>query len=238
MIELDIPVIVALDFPDAASALALVTQLDPAQCRLKVGKELFTSAGPQMVRSLVARGYSVFLDLKFHDIPTTVAGACRVAADLGCWMMNVHAAGGAAMLSAARAALGDAPDRPLLIAVTVLTSIDETTLHAVGVAGSVAAQVARLAALTADAGLDGVVCSPLELGLLRAQRGAAFTLVTPGVRAAASGVDDQVRVATPAAAIAAGASYLVVGRPVTQARDPQAALASINAEIAAVRSRP
>ncbi len=238
MIELDIPVIVALDFPDAASALALVTQLDPAQCRLKVGKELFTSAGPQMVRSLVARGYSVFLDLKFHDIPTTVAGACRVAADLGCWMMNVHAAGGAAMLSAARATLGDAPDRPLLIAVTVLTSIDETTLHAVGVAGSVAAQVARLAALTADAGLDGVVCSPLELGLLRAQRGAAFTLVTPGVRAAASGVDDQVRVATPAAAIAAGASYLVVGRPVTQARDPQAALASINAEIAAVRSRP
>lgn len=238
MIELDIPVIVALDFPDAASALALVTQLDPAQCRLKVGKELFTSAGPQMVRSLVARGFSVFLDLKFHDIPTTVAGACRVAADLGCWMMNVHAAGGAAMLSAARAALGDAPDRPLLIAVTVLTSIDAATLHAVGVAGSVADQVARLAALTADAGLDGVVCSPLEVGVLRAQRGAAFTLVTPGVRAAASGLDDQVRVATPAAAVAAGASYLVVGRPVTQARDPQAALASINAEIAAVRSRP
>ena len=238
MTELDIPLIVALDFPDASSALALVTQLDPAQCRLKIGKELFTSAGPQMVRSLVARGFSVFLDLKFHDIPTTVAGACRVAADLGCWMVNVHASGGAAMLSAARAALGDAPDRPLLIAVTVLTSIDEAILHTVGVAGSVAEQVARLAALSADAGLDGVVCSPLEVGVLRAQRGAAFTLVTPGVRPAASGLDDQVRVATPAAAIAAGASYLVVGRPVTQARDPKAALATINAEIAAVRRRP
>ena len=235
MTELDIPLIVALDFPDAASALALVTQLDPALCRLKVGKELFTSAGPQMVRSLVARGYSVFLDLKFHDIPNTVAGACRVAADLGCWMMNVHAAGGAAMLSAARAALGDAPDRPLLIAVTVLTSFDAATLHTVGVAGSVADQVARLAALSADAGLDGVVCSALEVGVLRAQRGAAFKLVTPGVRPAASGLDDQVRVATPAAAIAAGASYLVVGRPVTQAPDPQAALAAINAEIAAAR---
>ena len=235
MTDQDKPLIVALDYSDAGAALALAEQLDPTQCRVKVGKELFTSAGPQVVRELVKRGFSVFLDLKFHDIPNTVAGACRAASELGVWMMNVHAAGGGAMLSAARAALGDSNDRPLLIAVTVLTSIDEATLHSVGVSGSIAAQVARLAALTENAGLDGVVCSPLEIGVLRAERGASFKLITPGVRPAASGVDDQVRVATPGAAISAGASYLVVGRPVTQAPDPLAALAAINAEIAAAR---
>ena len=235
MTDLDKPLIVALDFADARAALALAERLDPAQCRLKVGKELFTSAGPAVVRELVARGFAVFLDLKFHDIPNTVAGACRAAADLGVWMMNVHAVGGEAMLRAARSALGDDQDRPLLIAVTVLTSIDETTLHAVGVAGSIAAQVARLAALTEHAGLDGVVCSPLEIALLRTERGASFKLITPGVRPAASAADDQVRVATPGAAISAGASYLVVGRPVTQASDPLAALAAINAEISAAR---
>jgi len=235
MTDLDKPLIVALDYADAATALALADRLDPTQCRVKVGKELFTSAGPQVVRELVARDFAVFLDLKFHDIPNTVAGACRAAADLGCWMMNVHAAGGPAMLSAARAALGQDAGRPLLIAVTVLTSIDEATLHAVGVAGSIAEQVARLAALTEQAGLDGVVCSPLEIGVLRAARGPSFKLVTPGVRPAASSQDDQVRVATPGAAISAGASYLVVGRPVTQAADPLAALAAINAEIQAAR---
>ncbi len=235
MTDLDKPLIVALDYADAAAALALAERLDPAQCRVKVGKELFTSAGPQVVRDLVKRGFSVFLDLKFHDIPNTVVGACRAAADLGCWMMNVHAAGGGAMLSAARAALGDALERPLLIAVTVLTSIDEPTLHSVGVVGSIADQVARLAALTADAGLDGVVCSPLEIGVLRAQRGLAFKLITPGVRPASRAQDDQLRVATPGAAISAGASYLVVGRPVTQAADPLAALVAINAEIDAAR---
>ena len=235
MTDLDKPLIVALDFADARAALALAERLDPAQCRLKVGKELFTSAGPAVVRELVARGFAVFLDLKFHDSPNTVAGACRAAADLGVWMMNVHAVGGEAMLRAARSALGDDQDRPLLIAVTVLTSIDETTLHAVGVAGSIAAQVARLATLTEHAGLDGVVCSPLEIALLRAERGASFKLITPGVRPAASAADDQVRVATPGAAISAGASYLVVGRPVTQAGDPLAALAAINAEISAAR---
>ena len=233
MTDINTPLIVALDFADTARALALAERLDASQCRLKVGKELFTRAGPSIVRALVTRGFSVFLDLKFHDIPNTVAGACRAAADLGCWMLNVHASGGAAMLTAARAALGDGSQRPLLVAVTVLTSLDAPALHGVGVAGSVADQVARLAALSADAGLDGVVCSPLELEMLRAQRGAAFTLVTPGVRPAASGTDDQVRVATPAAAMAAGASYLVVGRPITQARDPAAALRIINAEIAA-----
>ena len=237
MTETENPLIVALDFSNAASALALADRLDPGLCRVKVGKELFTSAGPQIVRALVTRGFAVFLDLKFHDIPNTVAGACRAAADLGCWMINVHAAGGAAMLSAARSALGDAAERPMLIAVTVLTSTDEAGLHAVGVAGSIADQVARLAALSAAAGLDGVVCSPLEIGLLREQRGAAFKLVTPGVRPTASGLDDQVRVATPSAAIAAGAHYLVVGRPVTQAPDPLAALAAINAEIAEARGQ-
>lgn len=235
MTDLDQPLIVALDYANAHAALTLAERLDPAQCRVKVGKELFTSAGPQVVRELVQRGFSVFLDLKFHDIPNTVAGACRAAADLGCWMMNVHAAGGGAMLSAARAALDDGPQRPLLIAVTVLTSVDEATLHAVGVSGSIAEQVARLAALSEIAGLDGVVCSPLEIGVLRAQRAASFKLITPGVRPAASGQDDQVRVATPGAAIRAGASYLVVGRPVTQAADPLAALAAINAEIDAAR---
>lgn len=235
MTDLDQPLIVALDYANAHAALTLAERLDPAQCRVKVGKELFTSAGPQVVRELVKRGFSVFLDLKFHDIPNTVAGACRAAADLGCWMMNVHAAGGGAMLSAARAALDDGPQRPLLIAVTVLTSVDEATLHAVGVSGSIAEQVARLAALSEIAGLDGVVCSPLEIGVLRAQRAASFKLITPGVRPAASGQDDQVRVATPGAAIRAGASYLVVGRPVTQAADPLAALAAINAEIDAAR---
>lgn len=235
MTDLDQPLIVALDYANAHAALTLAERLDPAQCRVKVGKELFTSAGPQVVRELVQRGFSVFLDLKFHDIPNTVAGACRAAADLGCWMMNVHAAGGGAMLSAARAALDDGPQRPLLIAVTVLTSVDEATLHAVGVSGSIAEQVARLAALSEVAGLDGVVCSPLEIGVLRAQRAASFKLITPGVRPAASGQDDQVRVATPGAAIRAGASYLVVGRPVTQAADPLAALAAINAEIDAAR---
>ncbi|MBK8958509.1 MAG: orotidine-5'-phosphate decarboxylase [Proteobacteria bacterium] len=235
MTDQDKPLIVALDYADAGAALALADQLDPAQCRVKVGKELFTRAGPEVVRKLVTRGFAVFLDLKFHDIPNTVAGACRAAADLGVWMMNVHAAGGEAMMRAARTALGDDAQRPLLIAVTVLTSFDEPTLHGVGVAGTIAAQVSRLAALTEAAGLDGVVCSPLEIAQLRAERGAAFKLVTPGVRPASSGVDDQVRVATPGAAIGAGASFLVVGRPVTQAPDPLAALAAINAEIAAAR---
>ena len=231
----DNALIVALDYADARDALALAERLDPARCRVKVGKELFTRAGPPVVRALVQRGFAVFLDLKFHDIPNTVAGACRAAADLGCWMVNVHAAGGPAMLAAAREALGSASDRPLLVAVTVLTSIDEATLAAVGVQGGIAAQVSRLAALTEQAGLDGVVCSPLEITALRAERGAAFRLVTPGVRPAAAASDDQVRVATPGAAIAAGASYLVVGRPVTQAPDPLAALDAINHEIAVAR---
>lgn len=236
MQDQDKSLIVALDFSNAFDAVAFATRLDPQACRVKVGKELFTSAGPAVVRDLVVHGFDVFLDLKFHDIPNTVAGACRAAAALGCWMVNVHAAGGPAMLEAARAAVGDASDRPRLIAVTVLTSMDEAALNAVGVAGDVGSQVQRLARLTRDAGLDGVVCSPLEIGLVRDACGPGFQLVTPGVRPADSGADDQKRIATPGAAIAAGADFLVVGRPVTQAPDPRAAVAAINAEIAAARA--
>lgn len=233
----DRPVIVALDFDTEQEALALAARLDPAACRVKVGKELFTRAGPAILAALRQRGFEIFLDLKFHDIPNTVAGACRAAADLGCWMVNVHAAGGAAMLEAARAAIDGGADRPLLIAVTVLTSMDDAALAAVGVADGTARQVQRLARLTQDSGLDGVVCSPLEIAALRADLGAGFALVTPGVRPAGGSTDDQVRIATPGAAIAAGASHLVVGRPITRAADPLAALAAINAECRAAREQ-
>lgn len=235
MSEVFKPVIVALDYERLDDALALVTRLDPAQCRLKVGKELFTREGPGALRALTARGFAVFLDLKFHDIPNTVAGACRAAAELGAWMINVHAGGGRAMLSAAREAVEHVSPRPLLVAVTVLTSLDDAALDEVGVAGGTRAQVERLAALTAACGLDGVVCSPLEIVALRRLCGARFALVTPGVRPAGSGQDDQVRIATPAAAIAAGATALVVGRPITRAADPAAALAAIHAECVAAR---
>jgi len=228
----DRSVIVALDVPRADSALELARRLDPALCRVKVGKELFTAAGPAVVRDLSALGFAVFLDLKFHDIPNTVASACRAAADLGCWMINVHAAGGPRMLAQARAALGDAAARPLLIAVTVLTSFDRNELGAIGVVDDVDVQVSRLAALAAACGADGVVCSPLEIARLRAERGDDFVLVTPGVRPASAPADDQVRVATPAAALGAGAHYLVIGRPITQAPDPGAALAAVARELA------
>lgn len=236
MTDFDNPLIIALDFASAAAALGFAERLDPRQCRVKVGKELFTAAGPEVVRALVARGFAVFLDLKFHDIPNTVAGACRAAADLGCWMLNVHAGGGPAMLAAARTALGDDATRPRLIAVTVLTSFDLDTLHAVGVTGDIGDQVRRLAQLSQAAGLDGVVCSPLEIELVRAIGAPDFLLVTPGVRAAAVSADDQLRIATPTAAIAAGASFLVVGRPVTQSLDPLAAVAALNREIASARA--
>ena len=222
------PIIVALDFPDLDPALALVDRLDAKACRVKVGKELFTRAGPASVSALTDRGFDVFLDLKFHDIPNTVAGACRAAADLGCWMLNVHAGGGGAMMEAARKALDNNENNPLLIAVTVLTSLNDQVLHDVGVSSPAVEQVCRLARLAADAGLDGVVCSPREIAAMRDQNGAGFTLVTPGVRPAGSGADDQVRTATPAEAIAAGANYLVIGRPITQAVDPNEALLAIN----------
>jgi orotidine-5'-phosphate decarboxylase len=230
-------VIVALDFADPLRALALADRLHPAACALKVGKELFVAAGPQPVRGLVARGFRVFLDLKFHDIPNTVAQACAAAARLGVWMLNVHAAGGAAMLAAARdavarAATEEGTPRPLLIAVTVLTSLGDADLAAIGIEVPAAVQAERLARLTAASGLDGVVCSAAEARALRAALPAAFKLVTPGIRPAGSAADDQARIVTPVAAIANGADYLVIGRPITQAADPFAALAAINASIA------
>ncbi len=226
-------IIVALDFADGREALAFADQLRGTGCAVKVGKELFTREGPAICRALHERGLRVFLDLKFHDIPNTVAAACRAAADLGVWMVNVHASGGREMLEAARAALGDGPARPLLVAVTVLTSLDAVQLNEVGVAASPAAQVVRLAQLAAAAGLDGVVCSPQEIVLVKAACGAGFLTVTPGVRPAGSAQDDQQRIATPAAARAAGGDYLVIGRPITRAAEPRLALGAIAAEIAA-----
>ena len=224
-------IIVALDFADASSALALVGRLDSSLCRLKVGKELFTAAGPDLVRALVARGYEVFLDLKFHDIPNTVAAACRAAAGLGVWMMNVHASGGRRMMTAAQEALAGLERRPLLIAVTVLTSMSAEDLGEVGVSDAPADQVLRLARLTQDCKLDGVVCSAQEATLLRADLGAAFRLVTPGIRPAGAEAGDQRRVMTPVEALRAGATDLVIGRPITAAADPLAALQQIQSEI-------
>jgi len=224
-------IIVALDFPDAASALALVDRLDPALCRLKVGKELFTVAGPELVRALVARSFEVFLDLKFHDIPNTVAAACRAAAGLGVWMLNVHASGGRRMMVAAREALADLPQPPLLIAVTVLTSMSAEDLSEVGVVSAPADQVQRLARLTQACQLDGVVCSAQEAALLRAGLGADFRLVTPGIRPAGADTGDQRRVMTPLEALRAGASDLVIGRPITAAADPLVALKQIQLDI-------
>jgi orotidine-5'-phosphate decarboxylase len=225
-------VIVALDYPDAASAQAMVARLSPSLCRVKVGKELFTAAGPRFVEELVRGGYDVFLDLKYHDIPNTVAQACRAAASLGVWMLNVHALGGRAMMEAAYRALSDVPRRPLLIAVTVLTSHGAEDLAQIGPDGTPRAAAERLARLAHDSRLDGVVCSAQEAAALRAAHGERFLLVTPGIRTAADGADDQKRVTTPAEAVRNGASYLVIGRPVTKAADPLAVLRAVNQEIA------
>ena len=224
-------VIVALDFPDRSSALALVDRLQPELCRLKVGKELFTRCGPGLIEELVKRGFKVFLDLKFHDIPNTVAAACDAAADLGVWMMNVHASGGRKMMETALHRLHGKQHRPRLIAVTILTSLEQSDLIEIGFQGSPADNVLRLARLTRAAGLDGVVCSPLEVSALRHALGEDFLLVTPGVRPAGAAVHDQKRIMTPNDAMQAGASYLVIGRPVTQAVDPLAALQHINAAL-------
>ncbi len=229
-------IIVALDFADADQALHLASRLDPRRCRVKVGKELFVSAGPDLVRRLHDQGFEVFLDLKFHDIPNTVAGACRAAAALGVWMVNVHALGGSVMMTAAREAVDAYAKRPLLLAVTVLTSHDEATLGEIGLGGDTAgAAVERLASLAQRSGLDGVVCSAQEAHLLRKAHGESFRLLSPGIRPAGAASDDQHRVMTPARALAAGVDYLVIGRPITQAPDPVAALAAIEEEIAAAQ---
>ena len=224
-------VIVALDFPDMKTASEAVMPLEPGLCRLKVGKELFTSAGPALVEMLIGRGFDVFLDLKFHDIPNTVARACAVAARMGVWMVNIHASGGRNMLLAAREAVDREQQQPLLIGVTVLTSLSSADLVEIGVNSPAEQQVLRLAGLCQSSGLDGVVCSAREAASLKAELGAAFVLVTPGIRPAGAADDDQKRIMTPAQAIAAGSHYLVIGRPVTQAQDPLAVLTAINEDV-------
>ena len=220
--------IIALDFPSAEQALAFIEPLSPATCKLKVGFELYVSAGSDFVRSLVERGFDVFLDLKFHDIPNTVASACRAAARLGVWMINVHASGGEKMMRAAREALGDFENPPKLIAVTVLTSMDQSQLQGIGLDLPPQEQVIRLAKLTKQSGLDGVVCSAQEAKMLRDALGDDFLLVTPGIRPSRADIGDQSRVMTPEKALEAGVSYMVVGRPITQSDNPQAVIDMIN----------
>jgi orotidine-5'-phosphate decarboxylase len=228
----DPKIIVALDFDDKSKALNFVDKLDSKECRLKVGKEMFTYFGPDFVKLLVAKNFDVFLDLKFHDIPNTVAKACVAAADLGVWMLNVHASGGPKMMEYAHQALDVyGQQRPMLIAVTVLTSMDKSQLESIGVNDEPQQQVLRLAGLTKDAGLDGVVCSAQEAVMLKQQFGAAFKLVTPGIRPAGSDSGDQQRIMTPEQAIKVGVDYMVIGRPITQAADPLLALAAINHSI-------
>lgn len=225
------PVIVALDYASMNDALTFADSVDPKRCRMKVGKEMFTRFGPQIVTALHNRGFEVFLDLKFHDIPNTVASAIKAAADLGVWMVNVHALGGAKMLAAASEAVQNMAHKPLLIGVTVLTSMDAQQLTSLGIQESPEALVSRLAKSCAEHGLDGVVCSAQEASELRKISPEHFCLVTPGIRPEAASNDDQIRVMTPAQAIKAGSNYLVIGRPITKASDPQAALGSILASL-------
>ena len=236
----DSRIIVALDYANAASALNLVNQLDPSLCKLKVGKELFTVAGPQFVEQLINKDFKVFLDLKFHDIPNTVAKACEAASNLGVWMLNVHASGGSAMMQAAMEGVSKSKHTPYLIAVTVLTSMNQTSLSEIGIDTSIEDQVLKLAKLTQTSGLDGVVCSAQEAQILRKQLGKEFCLVTPGIRPKLGNgqvnQDDQSRVVTPADALNNGASYLVIGRPITQAISPLKTLEAIAAECLAATS--
>ncbi|MCZ4293787.1 orotidine-5'-phosphate decarboxylase [Vibrio sinaloensis] len=229
---IDQKVIVALDYDNQADALAFVDRIDPSSCRLKVGKEMFTLFGPDFVKELHKRGFSVFLDLKFHDIPNTCSKAVRAAAEMGVWMVNVHASGGERMMTASREILEPyGKDRPLLIGVTVLTSMEQSDLAGIGLNIAPQEQVIRLANLTKNSGLDGVVCSAQEASMLKSELGKAFKLVTPGIRPAGAAVGDQKRIMTPVDAIAAGSDYLVIGRPITQAADPAAVLADINATL-------
>lgn len=226
---MDTKVIVALDYETEREAMQLVDQLDPSQCRLKVGKEMFTTLGTQFVKQLQSRHFDVFLDLKFHDIPNTVARAIRSAADLGVWMVDMHASGGLRMMEAAKKILEPyGKDAPILIAITVLTSMEDADLLQIGINNSPMEHVIRLARLSQRAGLDGVVCSPQEVNVLREHCGNDFKLVTPGIRPQGYQLGDQRRVMTPPEAIQAGADYLVIGRPITQAPDPVKVLEQIN----------
>ena len=222
-------IIVALDFSSAEDALKLAGRLEPSICRLKVGKELFTAAGPSLVEKLMLKGFDIFLDLKFHDIPNTVTSACKAAAHLGVWMINVHALGGRKMLMAAREAIAQGSTK--LIAVTLLTSMDQNDLADIGLQGGPEQIVERLARLAKDCALDGVVCSALETVNIRQQIGKDFCLVTPGIRPFNNQADDQKRITTPRQAILNGANYLVIGRPITQANDPLLMCQQLNSEI-------
>jgi len=233
MVDTKGPLIVALDFDAATEALDLVDLLDPDTCRVKVGKQLFTREGPAILKALGARGFDVFLDLKFHDIPNTVANACVAAAEQGAWMVNVHASGGSRMMVAARDALAKLSNPPKLIAVTVLTSMAPEDLLETGTPASPMERVLLLAELAQQAGMDGVVCSAQEAQQLRARLGPDFNLVTPGIRLPEDNVGDQRRVLSPSDALAAGANYLVVGRPITAASDPAGALERILSSIEA-----
>ena len=228
----DSKVVVALDFNNQADALAFVEGIDPNDCRLKIGKEMFTHFGPEFVKDLVGRGFDIFLDLKFHDIPNTVAKAVTAAAELGVWMVNVHASGGVAMMQKAKEALAPYGDKaPLLIGVTVLTSMSQEDLSLLGINKTPAEQVEFLASLAQKAGLDGVVCSAQEAKLLKQKLGESFKLVTPGIRPAGSASDDQQRIVTPEQAISDGVDYLVIGRPITKAESPTDVLKEINESI-------
>jgi len=229
---LDPKVVVALDFNKKADALSFVDKVQPSDCRLKVGKEMFTYFGPEFVKSLTSKGFDVFLDLKFHDIPNTVAKAVSASADLGVWMVNVHASGGTKMMVAAKDALAwYKQDAPLLIGVTVLTSMGQDDLLGLGITKTPAEQVMALATLANNSGLDGVVCSAWEAEALKQSQGKEFKLITPGIRPAGSSADDQKRIMTPREAIDVGVDYLVIGRPITKADDPHSVLQSINASL-------
>ena len=231
----DPKIIVALDFPGAVPALALAHRLSPELCRLKVGKELFTATGPSLLEQLMKSGFEIFLDLKFHDIPNTTAQACKAAAALGVWMINVHALGGRKMLEAAQVAVSGCAKPPKLIAVTLLTSMNQQDINDIGLDSTPEQTVLRLAKMAQESGLDGVVCSAMETELLRGQLGRKFCLVTPGIRPHEASLDDQSRVMTPEAALRAGSSYLVIGRPITKAADPLQALLDINQQIRGIK---
>lgn len=226
------PIVVALDYPTLPEALAMAQQLDPTLCRVKVGKELFTTAGPTVLDELHKLGFDIFLDLKFHDIPNTVANAVAVAAKAGVWMVNVHASGGRRMMEASANRLANIPNqKTYLIAVTVLTSMDQSDLVEIGIDSTPEEHVLRLASLAKSSGMDGVVCSAQESSMLSQQLGRDFVLVTPGIRPAGSDAGDQKRILTPSEAMAAGSHYLVMGRPITQAADPIAVLTQVNKEL-------
>ncbi|MFP3014286.1 MAG: orotidine-5'-phosphate decarboxylase [Arsenophonus sp.] len=231
-IMLDSPIIVALDYNDKIKALSFVDSVNPNDCHLKIGMQMFTLYGTQFIQTLHQRGFQVFLDLKFYDIPNTVAKAVKAAADIGVWMINVHASGGSRMMSAAKEALVEyGKDAPILIAVTVLTSMDKCSLQQVGINQETSEQVLRLSKLSKECNLDGVVCSAHEASIVKSACGNNFLLITPGIRNNVTDVNDQRRIMTPKEAINVGINYIVIGRPITCSVNPVLSLIKINRSI-------